>query len=154
MDSGRAGGGARIASRLALASRIAALVPARACTHNEGVLNGIEAVAVATGNDWRAVSAGAHAWAASTGAYQPLATWTHADETLHGALELPLALGVVGGARRLHRAAALAARPLTRRVLETQATAVGLACNLAALRALVDEGIQRGHMRLAKRGQS
>jgi hydroxymethylglutaryl-CoA reductase len=126
----------------------------RAVTHNKGVMNGIDAVVVATGNDWRAVEAAAHAWAARAGSYQPIATWRIEDGALHGNVELPLPLGTVGGALRLHRGARLALDMLRVggvRELACVIAAVGLASNFAALRALAAEGIQRGHMALHNR---
>ena len=143
--------GIDVARGIADASRFAELDPYRAVTHNKGILNGLDAVVVATGNDWRAVEAGAHAYASRTGTYRPLATWKLEGDTLHGQLELPLALGVVGGALRVHPAAQ-AARDVvgvdSASELARVAAAAGLASNLAALRALVTEGIQRGHMNL------
>lgn len=136
------------------ASRFAELDPYRAATHNKGIMNGIDAVVIATGNDWRAVEAGAHAFAARTGRYAPLAVWRRQGDRLVGSLELPLALGTVGGTLRVHPAARLALRML--RVsssgdLACIAAASGLASNLAALRALATDGIQRGHMALHAR---
>jgi hydroxymethylglutaryl-CoA reductase len=136
------------------ASRFAELDPYRAATHNKGIMNGIDAVVIATGNDWRAVEAGAHAFAARTGRYAPLAVWRRDGDTLEGKLELPLALGTVGGTLRVHPAARLSLRML--RVADAQelagvAAAVGLASNLAAVRALATDGIQRGHMGLHAR---
>jgi hydroxymethylglutaryl-CoA reductase len=138
------------------ASEFAERDPYRAVTHNKGIMNGVDPVVVATGNDWRAVEAAAHAYAARSGRYAPLATWrlVDADETLEGRLELPLALGVVGGALRAHRGARLALQLLgvkTASELAMIAAAAGLANNLAALRALATEGIQRGHMALHHR---
>jgi hydroxymethylglutaryl-CoA reductase len=136
------------------ASRFAELDPYRAATHNKGIMNGIDAVVIATGNDWRAVEAGAHAYAARTGRYAPLAVWRRDGDTLEGKLDLPLALGTVGGTLRVHPAARLSLRML--RVADAQelagvAAAVGLASNLAAVRALATDGIQRGHMGLHAR---
>jgi hydroxymethylglutaryl-CoA reductase len=148
--------GAEVAHGIAEASRFADADPYRACTHNKGVMNGVDAVTLATGNDFRAVEAGAHAFAARHGRYAPLATWRlSADEqVLHGEVELPLALGIVGGALRAHRGASLAIKLLgvgSASQLAEVAAAVGLATNLAALRALATEGIQRGHMALHHR---
>lgn len=131
----------------------------RAVTHNKGIMNGIDAVVLATGNDWRAVEAGAHAYAARNGQYAPLATWRlSADETtLEGSLELPLALGIVGGALRAHPGARLALallRVKSAAELCAVTAATGLATNLSALRALATEGIQRGHMALHHRATS
>jgi hydroxymethylglutaryl-CoA reductase len=144
---------------IALASRFAERDPYRAVTHNKGIMNGVDAVVLATGNDWRAVEAAAHAYAARNGRYEPLSTWTLADDgtTLEGRLELPLALGTVGGALRAHagaRAALRIAGAKTAAELSMIAAAAGLATNLSALRALATEGIQRGHMALHHRARS
>lgn len=146
--------GEEVARGIARASRFAELDPYRATTHNKGIMNGIDAVVMATGNDWRAVEAGAHAFAAREGRYLPLATWRIARDRLVGELELPLALGVVGGAQRVHRTAQLAlklAEVESAAELAELAASVGLASNLSALRALATEGIQRGHMALHAR---
>jgi len=129
--------------------------PYRAATHNKGIMNGVDAVAVATGNDWRAIEAGAHAYAARSGRYLPLTTWEQsATGDLVGAIELPVAAGTVGGATRSHPLARLGLKILgvdgARQLAEVLA-AVGLGQNLAALRALAMEGIQRGHMKLHAR---
>jgi hydroxymethylglutaryl-CoA reductase len=118
-------------------------------------MNGIDAVALATGNDWRAVEAGAHAYAARSGSYRSLSRWSTSPEgDLQGELELPLAVGIVGGATRVHPGAKASLRLLgvksASQLAEIMA-AVGLAQNLAALRALATDGIQRGHMRLHAR---
>jgi hydroxymethylglutaryl-CoA reductase len=131
------------------ASRFAELDPYRAATHNKGVMNGIDAVVLATGNDWRAVEAGAHAYAARSGRYAPLSIWRREGHDLVGKLELPLALGTVGGTLRVHPAARLSLRMLNIRTageLAAIAASIGLANNLAAVRALATDGIQRGHM--------
>jgi len=136
------------------ASRFAELDPYRAATHNKGIMNGVDSVVIATGNDYRAVEAGAHAFAARSGRYSPLAVWRRENDELVGELEMPLALGVVGGTLRVHPAARLALRILgitTADELALIAASVGLASNLAALRALATEGIQRGHMSLHAR---
>jgi hydroxymethylglutaryl-CoA reductase len=136
------------------ASRFAELDPYRAATHNKGIMNGIDAVTMATGNDWRAVEAGAHAFAARSGRYSPLAVWRRKGDELEGRLELPLALGTVGGTLRVHPAARLSLRILgvaDAQDLAAIAAAVGLASNLAAVRALATDGIQRGHMGLHAR---
>ena len=148
--------GPTAARGIASASRFAELDPYRAVTHNKGVANGMDAVVVATGNDWRATSAAAHAYAARSGKYGPLATWrlTEDGEALEGALEIPIAVGAIGGALRAHRGARLALGILGVRSsteLAQVIAAAGLATNLAALRALATEGIQRGHMRLHHR---
>ncbi len=133
----------------------AAADPYRAATHNKGIMNGIDAVVIATGNDWRAVEAGAHAYAARAGRYTSLSTWgKDAAGNLVGSLELPMAVGIVGGATKVHPSAkaGLALMGIqTAGELAEIITAVGLAQNLAALRALATEGIQRGHMGLHAR---
>ena len=143
--------GAEVAQRIVRAAAIAAADHDRAVTHNKGVLNGIAALTQATGNDTRAVEAAAHGWAAAGARYAPLSRYHVAGGTLHCRLECPLPLGTVGGAVGLHPVSRLALRilgnPDSRR-LAGVAAAVGLAQNLAALRALVTEGIQHGHMRL------
>jgi len=146
---------AAVRDGIVAASRFAELDPYRAATHNKGVMNGVDAVVLATGNDWRAVEAGAHAYAALSGRYRPLATWRVGDDgALEGALEMPMALGTVGGAARVLPAARLARRILgveSGAALGQIAGAVGLGSNLAALRALATEGIQKGHMALHAR---
>jgi hydroxymethylglutaryl-CoA reductase len=118
-------------------------------------MNGIDAVVLATANDWRAIEAGAHAYAARAGRYTSLSTWSKdEDGNLVGELELPMAVGIVGGATRVHPGARAALKLMgvkTARDLAEIITAVGLAQNLAALRALATEGIQRGHMTLHAR---
>jgi hydroxymethylglutaryl-CoA reductase len=144
-----------VARSIVEAWAFAAADPYRAATHNKGVMNGVDAVVLATGNDWRAVEAGAHAYAARSGRYTALSTWALDSEgNLTGDLEMPLALGIVGGATRVHPGAQVALKILgvqTARELAEIAVSVGLAQNLAALRALATEGIQRGHMRLHAR---
>ncbi|MBS1249728.1 MAG: 3-hydroxy-3-methylglutaryl-coenzyme A reductase [Chloroflexi bacterium] len=129
--------------------------PYRAATHNKGILNGVDAVVLATGNDWRAVEAGAHAYAARDGRYRSLSTWDIGDEgNLVGRLEIPLAVGIVGGATKTHPVARASLKMLdvsTARQLAEVIVSVGLAQNLAALRALATEGIQKGHMTLHAR---
>ena len=129
--------------------------PYRAATHNKGIMNGIDPVLIATGNDWRAVEAGAHAYAARSGRYRPLTVWEKdAEGNLVGSIELPLAVGIVGGATRSHPTARAALKFMgvkSAGELAEIIAAVGLAQNLAALRALATEGIQRGHMRLHAR---
>ncbi|HEX2981645.1 MAG TPA: hydroxymethylglutaryl-CoA reductase, degradative [Anaerolineaceae bacterium] len=133
----------------------AAADPYRAATHNKGIMNGIDAVVLATGNDWRAIEAGAHAYAARSGRYTSLSAWgKDADGNLVGKLELPMAVGIVGGATRVHPAARAALKLMGVRQASELAeiiVSVGLAQNLAALRALATEGIQRGHMSLHAR---
>lgn len=129
--------------------------PYRATTHNKGIMNGIDAVAIATGNDWRALEAGAHAYASRGGQYTSMSHWWADDAgNLRGSLEIPLAVGIVGGATRVHPAAQVALKILgaqsARQLAEIMA-AVGLAQNFAAIRALSTEGIQRGHMRMHAR---
>jgi len=129
--------------------------PYRAATHNKGIMNGVDAVVIATGNDWRAVEAGAHAYAARGGCYTSLSRWeSDSNGNLKGFLEMPMAVGIVGGATRSHPTAKTALKIM--RVSSASAlaeiiVAVGLAQNLAALRALATEGIQRGHMNLHAR---
>lgn len=136
------------------ASRFAERDPYRATTHNKGLMNGLDAVVIATGNDWRAVEAGAHAYAARTGKYSPLCTWRAEGDDLVGSLEIPLSLGTVGGPSRVHDGAKMGLRvvnPGSAIELAMVAASVGMASNLAALRALATEGIQRGHMALHAR---
>ena len=147
--------GDEVARRIAGANALALADPYRAATHNKGILNGIDPVVIATGNDWRAVEAGAHAYAARDGAYRALTDWRLDDGgDLTGRLELPLALGTVGGTTRSHPLAQVVLRILgvdSGQALSEIAVSVGLAQNLAALRALVSEGIQSGHMALHAR---
>lgn len=172
--------GDEVIQGIAHANALAVVDPYRAATHNKGILNGIDAVALATGNDWRAIEAGAHAFAAHNGQYAALTDWraifdlaemptstTFLDETgivalptgvelplLYGRLELPLAVGIVGGATRAHPVAQVAMKILnvgSARELSEVMAAVGLAQNLAAIRALATDGIQRGHMALHAR---
>ncbi|MEX1071699.1 MAG: hydroxymethylglutaryl-CoA reductase, degradative [Anaerolineales bacterium] len=129
--------------------------PYRAATHNKGIMNGVDAVVIATGNDWRAVEAGAHAYAARSGRYTSLSTWSvDKDGNLVGSLEMPMAVGIVGGGTKVHPTAQAALKLLgvkTAAELAQIFVSVGLAQNLAALRALATEGIQRGHMSLHAR---
>lgn len=144
-------GGERIARRIVRADHFASVDPYRAATHNKGVMNGIDPVLVATGNDWRAVEAAAHAYAAMDGQYRGLTRWTLDGDTLHGELTVPMPVGSVGGVTRRHPVAAACMKVLGKPSAERLGriiTAVGLAQNLAALRALSAEGIQEGHMRL------
>jgi hydroxymethylglutaryl-CoA reductase len=145
-------GGKAAAKAIVEANRFALDDPYRAATHNKGILNGVDPVLVATGNDWRAVEAGAHAYAARTGSYRALTTYRQdAKGDLHASLTMPLAVGTVGGVTRLHPTAKaclkLLGEPDSRRLAAVCAS-VGLAQNLAALKALAGEGIQRGHMAL------
>ncbi len=124
----------------------------RACTHNKGIMNGIDAVVIATGNDFRAVEAGAHAYAARSGKYRPLTKYyKDKNDDLVGEIELPMAVGLVGGATKTHPLAKINVKLLgvkTANELAEIIASVGLAQNFAALKALATEGIQRGHMRL------
>ena len=148
-------GGEEVVDGIVSAWAFAAADPYRAATHNKGILNGVIAVALATGQDHRAIEAGAHAYAAKTGRYMPLTTWEkNEDGDLVGTLEMPMAVGIVGGATKVHPVARVALKILgvkTATELAEIMGAVGLAQNLAALRALAAEGIQYGHMRLHAR---
>ncbi|MGV8026017.1 MAG: hydroxymethylglutaryl-CoA reductase, degradative [Anaerolineaceae bacterium] len=147
--------GEDVRDRIIEAWAFAAADPYRAATHNKGIMNGVDAVVIASGNDWRAVEAGAHAYAARSGRYTSLSTWSVNEKgDLQGELEMPMAVGIVGGATRVH--------PTARAVLKLMGVqkasdlaeiivSVGLAQNLGALRALATEGIQRGHMALHAR---
>jgi len=150
--------GQEVAKRIVDAYALAAVDPYRAATHNKGIMNGIDAVLIATGNDWRAVEAGAHAYAARSGLYQSLSTWEiDSDGSLVGTLELPMAVGIVGGATKAHPGARVALKVMgvqTAQELAQVIVSVGLAQNLAALRALATEGIQRGHMELHARSMA
>lgn len=137
------------------AYEFAASDPYRAVTHNKGIMNGIDPVIIATGNDWRAVEAGAHAYATRNGQYSSMTTWSK-DEAgnLVGELELPMSLGIVGGASRVHPMAKVAYKLLnisSAKELAQVVVAVGLAQNLGALKALATDGIQKGHMALHSR---
>lgn len=144
-------GGKEVAKGMVEGNRFALEDPYRAATHNKGILNGIDPVVIATGNDWRAVEAGAHAYAARDGQYKALTSYRVKEGELHAELTLPVSVGTVGGVTRLHPTAAACLKvlgsPDSRRLAQIVA-AVGLAQNLSALRALADEGIQEGHMRL------
>jgi len=149
-------GGADMADGIARASRFAERDPYRAVTHNKGIMNGVDAVAVAMGQDWRSIEAAAHGYAAlgADGRYRPLAIWTRTAGGIRGELEMPMAVGTVGGSTRVHagvRAAFEIARPASAGDLAMTLAAAGLASNLAALKALAGEGIQKGHMRLHAR---
>ncbi|MCW3152672.1 hydroxymethylglutaryl-CoA reductase, degradative [Achromobacter spanius] len=147
--------GADIIEGVLDAYTFAAVDPYRAATHNKGIMNGIDPVIVATGNDWRAVEAGAHAYAARSGRYTSLTTWEKdTSGALVGTIEMPMPVGLVGGATKTHPLARLALKIMDVRSaqeLGEVAVAVGLAQNLGALRALATEGIQRGHMALHAR---
>ncbi len=147
--------GSEVAEGIELAWAFAAADPHRATTHNKGIMNGVDAVVLATGNDWRAVEAGAHAYAARNGTYTSLSTWRRDGKgNLVGTLEMPLALGTIGGATRVHPTAQVVLKVLgveNARELAEIVVSVGLAQNLAAIRALATEGIQKGHMSLHAR---
>jgi hydroxymethylglutaryl-CoA reductase len=148
-------GGEEVVDGIAYASAFAAADPYRAATHNKGVMNGIIAVVLATGNDHRAIEAGAHAYAALNGPYTSISKWTKTDKgDLQGSIELPMAVGLIGGAVKTHPIAKIATKILgvkSASEFGEVLAAVGLAQNLAALRALASEGIQRGHMSLHAR---
>ena len=147
--------GDRVSDGIIAAYAFAAADPYRAATHNKGIMNGVDAVVIATGNDWRAIEAGAHAYAARSGKYTSLSTWNKdKDGNLVGTLEMPMAVGIIGGATKVHPAAQAAVKLMgvkTASELAEIIVAVGLAQNMAALRALATEGIQRGHMSLHAR---
>lgn len=148
-------GGEEVVEGIVQAYHFASADPYRAATHNKGILNGAIAVVIATCNDHRAIEAGAHAYAARSGHYTTLSSWeTNDDGDLTGSIEMPMAVGTIGGAVRTHPIAKLALKILgvnSANELAEVITAVGLAQNLAALRALAHEGIQRGHMQLHAR---
>ena len=145
--------GVEVASKIALASQLAQVDVYRATTHNKGIMNGVDAFVLATGNDWRAIEAGVHAYAARDGQYRGLAKWTYDSdrEILSGELTLPLALGAVGGSIGIHPTVQVTKSILgqsdAKHLMEI-AVSLGLAQNFAAVRALVTEGIQAGHMQL------
>jgi hydroxymethylglutaryl-CoA reductase len=146
--------GQEVAEGIELASQFAELDPYRAATHNKGIMNGIGAVCLATGNDWRAIEAGAHAYCARDGRYRPMATWRVEDGHLLGALEIPMQVGTVGGPILLHPKVKLAHKILAisgAAELAEVMGAVGLAQNMAAVKALATIGIQKGHMSLHAR---
>jgi hydroxymethylglutaryl-CoA reductase len=153
--SGQPFSGEQVRDGIIAAWAFAAADPYRAATHNKGIMNGVDAVVIATGNDWRAIEAGAHAYAARNGSYTSLSTWgKDAQGNLTGELEMPMAVGIIGGATKVHPAAKAALKLLGVRSASELAgiiVSVGLAQNLAALRALATEGIQRGHMSLHAR---
>ena len=148
-------GGGEVVDGIIRAYEFAASDPYRCATHNKGIMNGIVAIALATGNDTRALEAGAHAFAATKGKYKPLTTWEKTPEgDLLGRIELPMAVGIIGGATAAHPVAKVCLKILgvkTARELGEVMASVGLAQNLAAIRALAAEGIQRGHMSLHAR---
>src|SRR5919205_1553080 len=147
--------GEEVVEGILWAYAFAVVDPYRATTHNKGILNGIDPVLLATGNDWRAVEAGAHAYAARGGQYTSLSAWERdAQGNLVGTIEMPLAVGIVGGATKVHPAAQAALKLLGVKHAHELAeicVCAGLASNLAAMRALATEGIQRGHMGLHAR---
>jgi hydroxymethylglutaryl-CoA reductase len=144
-----------VRDRIIEAYAFAAADPYRATTHNKGIMNGVDAVVIATGNDWRAIEAGAHAYAARSGKYTSLSQWgTDKGGNLVGTLEMPMAVGIVGGATKVHPSARAALKIMgvqSARELAEIIVSVGLAQNFAAIRALATEGIQRGHMSLHAR---
>ncbi|TFG00683.1 MAG: hydroxymethylglutaryl-CoA reductase, degradative, partial [Promethearchaeota archaeon] len=148
-------GGEEVVEGILNAYEFALADPYRATTHNKGIMNGISALTLATGNDTRAIEAGAHAYAALKGRYQPLTRFDKDEEgNLIGEIELPLALGIIGGMTKVHPMAKLVLKILnvsSSSELSQVAAAVGLAQNVAALRALASEGIQKGHMALHSR---
>jgi len=149
-------GGPELADGIVKASRFAELDPFRAVTHNKGVMNGVDAVALAMGQDWRSIEAGAHAFASISGTYKPLVVWQRTESGIHGELDMPMAVGTIGGSTRVHRGVRAAFELMGVRnagELAIVMGAAGMASNLAALRALAGEGIQRGHMRLHSRKQ-
>jgi hydroxymethylglutaryl-CoA reductase len=148
-------GGENVVDAIVQAYAFAEADPYRAATHNKGIMNGITAVVLATGNDTRAIESGAHAYAARSGRYSSLSTWEKtAKGDLTGSIELPMAVGLVGGATKVHPIAKIAVKILginSAVELAEIIASVGLAQNLGALRALATEGIQRGHMSLHAR---
>lgn len=148
-------GGEDVVDKIINAYAFAAADPYRAATHNKGIMNGIDPVIIATGNDFRAIEAGAHSWAARGGRYTSLTVWEkNADGDLVGTIELPLAVGLVGGATKILPGAQVGVKILgvkTASELAQIIAAVGLAQNAAALKALATEGIQKGHMKLHAR---
>jgi hydroxymethylglutaryl-CoA reductase len=149
--------GEEVARRMMWAYEFAAHDPYRAATHNKGIMNGIDAVAVATGNDWRAIEAGAHAYACRDGSYGSLTTWDVEEGHLIGTIEVPMGVSTVGPLVQSHPRVRLALRILgvsSARELAAIMAAVGLASNMAAMRALATEGIQKGHMALHARAVS
>ena len=142
-----------LAKKMEMASQLAQVDPYRAATHNKGIFNGIDALVIATGNDWRAVEAGSHAFASKDGSYRGLSTWTYDQESkeLVGELTLPMPIATRGGSIGLNPSASIAHDLLNHPDAKTLASIIvslGLAQNLAALKALTSTGIQAGHMRL------
>jgi hydroxymethylglutaryl-CoA reductase len=153
--SAEALGGKEVVNNIVSAFELADFDPYRAATHNKGIMNGISAVVLATGNDTRAVEAGAHAYASISGHYKSLTKWEiNADGNLSGSIELPMAVGIIGGATKTHPVAQASLKIMGISTAEELAgciAATGLAQNAAGLRALASEGIQRGHMSLHAR---
>ncbi|HWS24513.1 MAG TPA: hydroxymethylglutaryl-CoA reductase, degradative [Anaerolineales bacterium] len=147
--------GTQVRDGIIAAYSFAEVDPYRAATHNKGIMNGVDAVVIATGNDWRAIEAGAHAYAVKDGKYTSLSRWSVAENgDLLGELEMPMAVGIVGGATKVHSSARAALKLMGVKNAQELAQAivcVGLAQNLAAIRALATEGIQKGHMGLHAR---
>lgn len=146
--------GSRVAEGIVYAYQFADVDPYRAATHNKGIMNGVDAVVIATGNDWRSVEAGAHAYAARDGQYRSLTRFWREDGYLHGAIEIPMAVATVGGSTQVHPTIKVLRKILnieSAQELAQVCAAVGLAQNLGALKALATEGIQRGHMSLHAR---
>ncbi|WP_033829692.1 hydroxymethylglutaryl-CoA reductase, degradative [Bacillus andreraoultii] len=144
--------GEEVRDRIIEATQFAYVDPYRAATHNKGIMNGIDAVVIASGNDWRAIEAGAHAYAARSGQYRSLSTWSKAENgDLIGSLTIPLPVGAVGGQISIHPAAQFNKRLMgyeNAKELESIIVSVGLGQNFSAMKALVTEGIQKGHMSL------
>jgi hydroxymethylglutaryl-CoA reductase len=154
VSNGNEAEGRKVAQAIEDASIFAERDGYRAATHNKGIMNGVDSVVLATGNDYRAVEAGAHAFAAASGRYLPLSTWRVRKDGVEGSMTIPLALGIVGGTLRVHDGARLSlalCEAKSASDLAELAACAGLASNLAALRALATEGIQRGHMLLHAR---
>lgn len=145
-------GGEEVVDRIIEAYQLAAVDPYRAATHNKGIMNGVDAVVIATGNDFRAIESGAHAYAARNGRYEPLTSyWKNKDGDLVGKIEIPVAVGTIGGVANVHPKARLSRKIMgvkTAKELGEVIASLGLAQNFAALRALATEGIQKGHMSL------
>lgn len=146
--------GSTVAKRISELSTLAQVDTFRALTHNKGIMNGIDAVIIGSGNDWRSIEAGAHAYASRDGHYRGLSQWHQVDGGLHGTIELPMTSGVVGGSIKLTRQSQInyqISQIHSAQELSAVAVSVGLAQNLAALRALATSGIQAGHMKLQYR---
>jgi hydroxymethylglutaryl-CoA reductase len=146
--------GQEVADRVVKASVFAEMDPHRAATHNKGLMNGLDAVLLATGQDWRAVSAGAHAYCARDGRYTALSVWRREGDELVGRVTMPMQVGTVGGVTKVHPVVKVLLKVLDvdgATHLAGIAVSVGLAQNLAAILALATEGIQRGHMSLHAR---